>query len=209
MLSLEIFDKEIKKLCAVYDKDLSEPAMELYYQCLSDLSDDDFCRAVKTVASSNKYNTLPKPAEFLEIINGTSKDNQSKDDILATQALLKLEEGIAKHGYYDSVQFDDPRIHKAIEHMGGWMRVSSQEAEEWTWSKKEFVKIYKALLHRPIDESYPTKVTGFLEQDNINRGTIERLAEHLKPKTVYIGKPKVIAIESKKKSEGAECLKVM
>lgn len=197
MLNLDLFHSEITKLCLIFDKQPSELLFEAYYDTLQELNDEQFKQAVKIISRSNKYNSLPKPAEFIEAIHGTSDQQKSKDEILATQALLKLEEGIIKHGYYDSVQFDDPRIHKAVEHMGGWLKVSNQKDEEWKWSKKEFIKIYQSLLHRPVDDSYPTRLIGFNELENNNRGTMLALADHLKPQTKYIGNPKVVQIESR------------
>lgn len=192
------FFKRMTVLGELYGKEISKGLMDLYWESLQDLTDEQFEKACQIISRSNKYNSLPKPAEFLEAINGTSSDQKSKDEILATQALLKLEEAIQKHGYYDSVQFDDPRIHKAIEHLGGWMKISTITMDEWTWIKKDFEKIYKSLLNRPYDESYPNRVVGFLEQDNLNRGTMDRLLEHLKPGTKYIGGKKVLEIKQLK-----------
>lgn len=194
MLSYELFVENMTGLGEVFNTEITDSLLKIYYLALQDLQDHEFKSAVTYIIQNHVYNTLPKPAEFLQYF-------KADDDVESQSALLKLEDAISKHGYYDSVQFDDPRIHKAIEHMGGWMRVSEMEEKDWKFAKHDFLKIYKTLLRRSAKDC-PTKVAGFFETDNINRGTLERLAEHLKPQTKYIGGPKVIPIKQEKRIEG-------
>ncbi len=62
------FQTAFLALCEMYDKEVSKELTQLYFSVLEDagLSDEDFDRASKHVMKTHKYNTLPKPVDFIE-----------------------------------------------------------------------------------------------------------------------------------------------
>ena len=182
MLNYKLFVENMTGLSEVYGQEVTPAMMKIYYLALQELSDQQFKQAMNYIIQTHKFNCLPKPAEFLTLFH------ESKEQV-AQEALLRLEEAISKDGYYGNVNVcNDKRIHKAVEHMGGWQKVSAMTDDEWIWAKKDFIKIYTSLLNRD-DGDMPEKLIGFFEQDNTNKGTMELIAEHLRPKTTLIGQP--------------------
>lgn len=192
MLNYKLFAENITGLAEVFNTEMTDSKLKIYYLALQGLTDNQFIQAVEGVIKTHVYNTMPKPAEFLELFR---EDKDSK----ATESLLQLENAIRKYGYYDSVQFDDPVIHKTVEALGGWQNICTQEDDQWIWTKKEFIKIYNVLEKRGITSDCPNRLIGFFEQDNTNRGTMDKLLEHLKPKTVLIEETQVKKIEGHEK----------
>ncbi len=134
MLDFKTFTQSMTGLAEVYEKEVSEVFLKMYYQVLKSLTKEQFDRAIQGILATNKFHKFPLPAEFLDFAFGNPDDK-------ANLALLKLEDGIKKYGFYDSVQFDDPLIHKAVESLGGWTKISGMTMDEWTWAKKDFLRI--------------------------------------------------------------------
>ena len=119
------------------NRTLSTILYEMYYQALKDLPIE------KVVTNASKHfktsQFFPKPADL------------RNDDNINDQALLAWEKtykAIKKHGYWDSVKFDDPTIHSVIELMGGWREISDMLIDETKWKRKEFMDIYKVMQKR-------------------------------------------------------------
>ena len=178
--------KEFLKFMAVlsvtFDKEITEMLSEIYWNVLKEMDIKSFIYACSMAVKTLKF--FPKPIELLEIINGSPQDK-------SLMALLKVEKAISNHGYYYSVEFDDPLIHLTVENMGGWMQICCITIDDWKYRKQEFINIYNSLSKRPVSENIP-KLTGFFEQDNRDRGYLSDI-----PKTILIDnggneKPKMI-----------------
>lgn len=62
-------------------------------------------------------------------------------------------------GSYDSLVFDDAVLHRVVEDIGGWIRLSEYTAKEIDFLVHEFKKRYAAyVLHPPT--SYPRQLIG-------------------------------------------------
>lgn len=169
-------------------QELSEMKVRIYAKALEDLPIADIERAAWEIIKTRKFATFPKVAEIREAIHGNPEDR-------AIIALDKLEKAMREVGGYQSVCFDDPVIHMAVDSFsGGWPAICNMPHEEWKWARKEFVTLYQTFTHQPKHEVAP-RLTGIHEHTN-------RLNGHAKPvEVVYIGtRPKVAEIERENKN---------
>jgi hypothetical protein len=79
----------------------------------------------------------------------------------ANKAWVLLLKAINKHGYYDSVEFEDKTIHSCIRAMGGWLAVSDRAPD--TWMHKDFIGFYKSYFNR---NSEAGSIAGMIEKQN-------------------------------------------
>jgi len=130
--------------------ELSEAAIELYWDALADLSLDDFKRGLRSCLRTLTF--LPQPNE---IIAATGGDPET----LALAAWSKVDNAVDRYWPHRSVVFDDPLIHAVIRDMGGWYRLGQHEDREWPFVQKEFERRYGIYLKtRP--EEYPGMLRG-------------------------------------------------
>ena len=78
---------------------------------------------------------MPKPCDIIKNIEGTAEERA----LMAWRHVLRA---ITKYGRYQSIKFDDPVIHYAIDYMGGWHRICQIFEEELPFREKDFVKHY-------------------------------------------------------------------
>jgi hypothetical protein len=88
----------------------------------------------------------------LRYLNGDSETR-------ALQAWSRVQQIMRDVGSYDSLVFDDAILHRVVEDMGGWIRLSEKTIKEMDFLVHEFKKRYAAyVLHPPT--SYPNQLTG-------------------------------------------------
>ena len=112
---------------------MSEAAAKLYFGVLSDYSLDDVSKAIAEHLKQSPY--MPKPCDIIKNIKGTAEERA----LMAWRHVLRA---ITKYGRYQSIKFDDPVIHYAIDYMGGWHRICQIFEEELPFREKDFVKHY-------------------------------------------------------------------
>ena len=114
------------------------------------------------IIRTRKYNSFPKIAEMVEIIEG----NKEKEAELAWLYLLKK---IGDEGYYQSVRFPEyPAVAGVVEAFGGWLKLYEDMTDkEEKWIKKEFIKVYPLIKEKG---HYPEYLPGFFELTNTARG---------------------------------------
>jgi Domain of unknown function (DUF6475) len=150
-------------LCEVYNREWTKMLSSAYFLVLQDLTKEEFEKAIKSVLAGRKYSTMPLPADFLEAANG----NPEEVAIIALNFVIKA---IGRVGIYQSVDFQDAKIHATIEAMGGWQKICLLTHDEWKFASKEFVSTFKALLNRNVN---PAQIlVGQCDQHNIFRGVI-------------------------------------
>jgi len=101
---------------------------------------------------------MPKPADFVRYIEG---NNETK----ALIAWGKVMRAIREVGAWESVTFDDAKIHAVILDMGGWIELCRKTIKELDFMAREFEKRYCAYQYRG-DDNYPERLTGKKEQIN-------------------------------------------
>lgn len=159
------FAKVMAVLSEIFDqgKEPSEFKIELYFQALIEFEIGSVERAATAIMKGRVYSSLPKPAEIIQEIRGTTQNQ-------ATMAWLSVLETIKHVGHYQSVKFSDPVIHNVIEAMGGWIRLAGEMiTDEEKWKQKEFEKLYEVLAKNPRDKN-PEYLPGWIEIHNTANG---------------------------------------
>jgi hypothetical protein len=148
-------------LCEMYNKEPSKFLINTYYEIFKKFTTDEFGNAVTSCLKNRPYNSLPKPAEILEYLEGTRDDK-------ALAAWIEARKAVVKIGMYETVEFDNPIISHCIKELGGWEAFCSVDDKERPFIEKRFCEYYRLFLKRGIKE--PTKLPGIIEIKNTEKG---------------------------------------
>lgn len=187
MKNRKLFAEYVALMGEVFEKEITEAIRNLYWRILEPYSDEQAERAFKTVIATRKF--FPKPAELLEVLEGTPEDR-------AQEALEKVLWAVRHVGPYASVTFDDPKIHGAIEAMGGWIAFQDCTMDEWTWRQKDFLRHYAIQTAK----GQPDHLAGLVELANRERGYVEHLPEPTRVERLESGR--IVHLEGQKAIEG-------
>jgi len=186
MLCNKLFLKQITGLGELFEKQMTDVLLEIYYQALKDLTDAEFQEAVGKIVMSKTFHKMPLPAEIREAIRGNPED-------LAIKAFDVFIQGKARTGPYISVIFEDRTIHAVVQSFGGWEAICLIPENEWRFRRKEWIETYKAMKQR-LRSDIPEKLIGLIEAENMQN---EDWKEFI-PEMVVIGdgKPEPVLIEN-------------
>ena len=139
---------------ALYSREVSKSLTAMYWQALLpyDLAAvrAAFDRHVKN-PDAGQY--MPKPADLIRMIAGGTAD-------AALLAWAKVERAIRTVGGHESLVFDDPLIHRAIEQMGGWVKLCETLEKDLPFRAQEFATIYRGYALRREIPAYPAMLVG-------------------------------------------------
>lgn len=159
--------------CAeLYGKEISRVAADLWWASLKGYDMAAVERAFqKHVTNPDTGQFMPKPADIIRMIGGTTLDG-------AMVAWALVDRSVRTVGPYASVVFGDPVIHRVLADMGGWVRMctGTKDEKDWPFVGNEFRTRYKGAVVRD-GLVYPGRLPGLAEQNG--RPAIEC--------TVYIG----------------------
>ena len=158
MKNKKSFIKYMATLAVIFDKELTDALAEVYWQVLEPFSDEDCDKAFQKVMATSRF--WPKPADFLEVLQGTEEEK-------AVNAWIEVDRAMKRIGTYSSVTFKDHVIHSVIETMGGWISLGETCSSEWKWKQKEFERLYTFMEKRA---DHPGHLPGLIEIDNQARG---------------------------------------
>lgn len=130
----------------------------IYYECLKHLGADEWEFAINAVLRERVYQSMPKIAEILNHIEGSSEERAINAFNLALEVMNKV-------GDYPSVRFSDHALMYALEAMGGWCAFGAMPTDASpmaTAKRKEFISIYTANRHR----KYGGYLRGRSEREN-------------------------------------------
>ena len=148
-------------LCDLYNRVPSEFIFDVYYQVFQDYTLEEFKSAVSGCLRDRKYNSLPKPAEILEYLEGTKDDK-------ALGAWIQAKEAVKKAGYYYTPDFQDPIISHCLLELGGWMEFCSCGIDELPFIEKRFLELYRLFLKCGVNK--PERLIGFIDVKNMEKG---------------------------------------
>jgi hypothetical protein len=170
----QVFKQLLTGMGFLYGKSLHESVLEIYWQALAHLAFSEVKIALqKHVQNPDKGQFMPKPADVIEHLQGSTESQALKAWSMVAKAIREV-------GAYSSVVFADPLIHVVIRDMGGWIALCQSKIADLPFRAREFEKRYQALvLHPPAD--CPHQLTGLVEQHN-------RLGGYTPPEPVCIGK---------------------
>jgi Domain of unknown function (DUF6475) len=177
----QAFARMLAGIAELYGKSLSRPLSELYWNLLKTYSLSELQIALKAhFCNPEGGQFFPKPADLIRHLEGGSGTK-------ALQAWTVVERAIRQIGSYQSLAFEDPLIHAAIEDMGGWMKLCAITLKELPFCSLAFQKRYAALVHK-APRRYPPYFPGVIESSNSAKG-------YASPKPLLVGhEPKAQAV---------------
>lgn len=165
---------------AVYGKQVSDGMLDVVFNALSAYSLKDIRTGLSGhIKNPDSGQFAPKPADVIKHISGNSQSS-------AGEAWAKVDYAIRCVGNYRSVVFDDPKIHAAIERLGGWVKVSLTESKEYPYLQNHFMKLYQGFTVQP-PEVFPRKLLGTCEHQNAQQSEFSR--GKAKDEPALIGNP--------------------
>jgi len=151
---------------------------ELFYESVKQFGYDAVKKAFSVhIQSPDNGQWMPKPADIVRIVSGTSKDNSHV-------AWSKVKKSISAVGSYETIVFDDPIIHRVIQDMGGWINLCACSVDELPFRGNEFKSRYTAYKGQGEIPDYPAKIYGICESDNTSKGLLENI-----PTPIMVGEP--------------------
>ena len=149
----QAFAELLTGFAEIHDKQLTQVGLRIWWNALEAYSVE------QVRAAFNAYNRdtergqfMPKPTEIVRQIEGTPSDAARAD-------WQKVDYAIRRIGTGKSWVFDDPKIHEALDAMGGSAAFSQITENELVFRRSEFEKRYKAAK----GENYSPKIAGWLE----------------------------------------------
>ena len=149
------FKELLTAVCELHDKKLSKTLADIYWESLTQFTDEQCEKAFKELILTSRF--FPKPADFMEILKGKKEHN-------ATIAWIEVLNAVKRIGNYESVKFSDPVIHSVLNVMGGWDQLAAtMTTDEEKWKQKEFEKLYQVMERRG---DHPKYLMGYNEMQN-------------------------------------------
>jgi hypothetical protein len=141
MLSKKTFKSAMLGLSELFPEvELTKSRMELYYNALKDMSDDNFNKSIGMLLQKKTFNKFPLPGEIYTQLQQGGDDQA----VLAYQELRKA----FAIGRYESISFEDPTINDVVNALGGWVKVCDTPIPDQKWLEKDFIKLYKVYVNR-------------------------------------------------------------
>src|SRR3990167_818097 len=128
----------VQLMSEVFGRKLTDGAIALYVGVLDRFSAEQIQGVAQRLMQTEKF--MPAPAAFVEALEGSPDDASLKAWNHALEALSEV-------GTYESVDFGDPRIHYAIETVGGWPEFGMWDSDEKPFVEKRFREAFRAYRH--------------------------------------------------------------
>lgn len=148
----------------LYGKPLSAGVIGLYWQVISRFRIGDIEEALgRHIASPDVGQFMPKPADIVRMIEGSSQD-------VAAIAWSQFDSALRRVGTWRDVVFADPIIHRVVQDMGGWIAFGMKTEDEWPFVAKDFQGRYRAYKSRGLMPEYPPRLIGRVNGENASNG---------------------------------------
>ena len=161
------YDDFSQMICAtgeLYKQKVGEFAIQLWFSALEEYELVQISQALSLhVKNPDNGQFMPKPADVVKFIHGTSQDN-------AFGAWAKTERALRSVGAYSSVCFDDPLIHATVMQLGGWVKLCQTLEKDLPFVANDFEKIYRGYISRKTCPEYPPYLVGISEAENSQKG---------------------------------------
>lgn len=151
----------------LYGRTVTNSMLDLSFAALQNFSISDVSRGVTAhIRNPDTGQFPPKPADVIKHICGNSQS-------AGGEAWAKVDRAIRCVGNYRSVVFDDPKIHAAIDRLGGWQKIALTGNDEYPFLQNKFLKLYQGFTVQP-PETFPRKLIGACEHENSNNSSFQR-----------------------------------
>jgi uncharacterized protein YdcH (DUF465 family) len=139
----------------IFDKNINEIILKLYFEGLQDFTIEQIENAIKQILKTNKF--FPKIAEIRNILEGDLNIKDGESDL----ALILLEKSFKISGDYIDCIFENPHINKTIKFISNWHDLLNEE--DWKFKRNEFKSIYQSLKK---DDYKLNKILGKHNENN-------------------------------------------
>lgn len=147
---------------AFYRLELSDTVLKAWLRLLAHFDAEQVAKAFdEHLLDPSAGQFVPKPADIVKHLQGTQTDR-------AALAWSKTLQAIERVGGHQSVAFDDPAIHTAIEDLGGWPAITATTYDELPHLERRFCTAYKA--HQKAGTPHPPHLAGHAEIGNRTSG---------------------------------------
>jgi hypothetical protein len=149
-------------LALIFNEELKAEKVELYFGLLKEYEIGLVKNASDRLGRTLKF--FPKPADFIEAIDGTIEEKASK-------AWYDYKKALDRPGPYKSLNIFDPFAHAAIQDMDLWGSgierngYPDQRADE-DFIRQEFIRRYKIRAKHTRPEHLPMYLPGVYEEEN-------------------------------------------
>lgn len=161
------FVNVISAMAATFGREGSEALLTGYWMGLSDLS----VQAVKSAAHAAIHHCkfMPVPAELRQLAGELLPADRA---VKAWQAVIAA---VRRHGYYQTVDFDDPLTNATLRNLWhDWSAFDDAlEAQDEHWLRKEFERVYQSLVRSSVNADAARPLVGWFEKTNRMNGHIE------------------------------------
>lgn len=158
------YPKFLEVLTGVHDfygKELSEFAGQVWLDACKGFELGQVTKALSAhLMDPDRGQFMPRPADLVRQLGGTQADR-------SLVAWGKAFEAMGRVGAYQSVCFDDPAIHAAIEDLGGWAKCCQDEHIDHL--QRRFCDFHRTHSKRE-GAPYPPKLMGLHELQNRTTG---------------------------------------
>ncbi len=138
----------------------SEAAAALMFEMLKQYTFEQVNDAIMFHIKTNSF--FPAPKDIISAIEGSADDR-------ARLAWVNVNRARERFGTWDTVQFDDPRIHYAIKQLGGWIQISETPDEDWRFMEKQFITLYQQAERMGLSWDHPAvpaALEGYIWAEN-------------------------------------------
>ncbi len=151
----------VTMLALTFRQEASKPLIKIYEVGLGGLTAEQVRQATNRAVRECEF--MPPPAGLRKLAGILSIADRS---MLAWEA---FRDARRKHGYYQSVDFDDPVINATIRNLGGWceviIRIDSEDETD-KWVRRDFERIYQSLCRVGVGPKAAGYLLGRCECDN-------------------------------------------
>ncbi len=167
-MSSEIEDRKrlANALIAIYDmhnKALSDMVVNIWWHVAQQHGVNETCKALFDFLMSDRGKYLPKPADVIEFLGGSTEDK-------ALIGWSKLTNTLRKYGTHRSICFDDPIITQVVKDMDGWIRLGQATDKDLTFKQADFIRRYKSYANSPAIAPKGGYLVGRSEDIDIRQG---------------------------------------
>lgn len=152
----------MEALAEAFQREMREATLHGYWLGLCDLPIESVEQA--TMRAIRKCQHMPRPAELRELAGDMTSEARG---VIAWDSVQRA---IGSRGSYASVCFDDPVVNATIRNLGGWQKLCATLTDEMKWVRKDFERVYDALLSSGISEEAGAYLVGVTEQANLASG---------------------------------------
>ena len=160
------FKELLAMISVTYESDFTQTKSLLWWNLFRGYSLRDVEKAVLSHIACPDYGMhMPKPANIMKFISGTTKQLEQAVDDKAEIAWHVILGEIRRIGSYGSLKMEDKQALAAVQAIGGWKNLCGLTIDKMTWAHKEFIAAYQNYERADL-AALPNKLPGRIHLEN-------------------------------------------